>query len=249
MSGAAWNPQPARGSEPVFALPTPATTPRPAGVVFAPRKRHDRRQLAVQVAVVAGFVLLAAVAALVIATAGSRDSAPTPEARITAAPSGGPNPFTGRVDPVPALTENDNLLPAADAAQATPDGAAVATTTTAAPAIAGNQSTSTPTPSTPQTTAPSSTPVPKTVTLTYGVDGNKIVVDGGDAISVNVGDTVRLARKVGDSGAVFIGTDGSGLQQSGGGAFDRTYKAVGPGTFVISITTAGTFKTITVAVN
>lgn len=235
---------------PDVALPRPApiTAKRRGGIVAPWRLRgpEARRQMLLA----GGFVVLAVLAALVVAVALSNDSAPEAASRVAVGP-GGPNPFARVDDPVPALTENDSVLPPADAAQLPPD--ANATTTTVAPAQSGLQATSTPTPisgsgsgSTSGTgSAPAPTPA-KTVTLVYSATPSDITINGNSSPKLNVGDTLVFKRAGSEAGAVAMAAPGSFTEARDG--YDYSYTVTAAGAFSVTIVSNGISKTIPVTV-
>lgn len=233
---------------PELALPRPSPSKRRSSVI-APwrlRGREARRQMLL----VAGFVVLAVLAALVVAVSLSNDPAPESASRVPAGP-GGPNPFARGDDPVPALTENDSVLPPADAVQLPPDPSV--STTTPAPVQAGNQATSTPTPVSGSAAGSGSgsgspAPVPpKTVTLVYSATESSITINGNDSPQLHVGDKLVLRRASGESGAVVMAAPDSFVEARNG--YDYTFTAMAPGSFSVTIVSGGQSQAVPVSVS
>lgn len=229
-----------------LALPamSPRTTRRPGR--FAPRLRG--REARMQIILVSGFVGVAVLAALLVALALAKDTTP-PSSRVATGP-GGPNPFAATEDPVPALTENDSILPPADPALL-PDDPTAATTTTVAPS--GAQATATPTPVGGSAAAGGSTgaapaqPQAKTVTLVYSATPSGITINGTESPALNVGDRLVLKRASGEVGTVAIAADPSFTESRNGYDFGFTVTAAGQ--FPLTIQSNGQVKAVEVTVS
>lgn len=236
---------------PVTSTAAQVSLPRPAPVAAKRRspwvspwrlRGADARR---QLLLVGAFVVLAVLAALVVAVSLSRDAEPG-ASRVPAGPSG-PNPFARADDPVPALTENDSVLPPADAAQLPLDPEA--TTTTMAPAQAGQQATSTPTPVGGAASGPSPSPAPvpaKSVTLVYSASPSGITINGNDSPRLNVGDKLVLERASGEAGGVMIAAPDAFTESRSG--YDYTYTATSPGSYAVTVVAFGFTKSVPVAV-
>lgn len=241
-------PVPARAAD-AKALPLPAATQKARSRVnhrFAPRLRG--REARKQAVLVSAFVVVAVLAALLIALALAKDTTPA-ESRVAAVP-GGPNPFAATEDPVPALTENDSILPPADPALL-PEDPAAATTTTAAP-VWGSQVTPTPMPVTGSSASGGSTGAParppaKSVTLVYSATPEGITVNGSDSPALNVGDRLVLKRASGESGGVAIVADPSFTEARDG--YDFTFTVTAAGSYPVTIQSSGQLKSVQVAVS
>lgn len=235
-------------TSPDVALPRPAPFSAKRSPWISPwrlRGPEARRQF-----LLAGtFVVLAVLAALVVAASLSKDADPGPS-RVAAGP-GGPNPFARTDDPVPALTENDSVLPPADAAQLPPDPNAAATT--AAPAQAGQQATSTPLPvgGAAPSASPNANPFPapqpaKSVTLVYSATPSDITINGNDSPKLNVGDRLVLKRASGEAGGIAVAAPGTFVESRSG--YDYTYTVLVPGTYSVTVVAFGLQKSVPVTV-
>lgn len=228
----------------------PATAPKAATKNatrrFAPRLRG--REARMQVVLVSGFVVVAVLAAALVALALAKDTAP-PSSRVATGP-GGPNPFTATEDPVPALTENDSVLPPADPALL-PDDPAAATPTTVAPG--GAQATGTPSPASGSaptggtTAAAPAPPQPKSVTLVYSATPSGITINGSESPALNVGDKLVLKRASGEAGGVAVAADPSFTEARNG--YDFAFTVTAAGQFPLTIQSNGQVKAVQVSVS
>lgn len=209
------------------------------------RGPEARRQLLL----VGGFVVLAILAAVVVAASLSAGSGPEAASRVPAGP-GGPNPFARTDEPVPALTENDSVLPQADAALLPADPDAVATTTI--PAEVGKPVYSTPAPASGLSGAGSTGPSapapvpPKSVTLVYSATQSGITINGNASPKLNVGDTLVLKRASGEAGTVAVAPPPSFSESQNG--YDYSFKVTEAGAFNVLIQSFGNQQLVPVTV-